>query len=152
MDYLTHIIFPYVDSVRATSGLDDDFPALVIFDNFKGQVTTEITQLLEEHNVHAIKLPPNCTDRLQPMDISVNKAAKDFIREKFNAWYAEQVAQQLDDGEDLQPINLTGAAMKSIGAKWIVQMFEYIRDNPSLVVNGFHKAEIPQAIDSINED
>ena len=101
----------------AVNGLDDHLPALVISDNFKGQVTAEVKQLLEEHNVHAVKLPPNCTDRVQPMDISVNKAAKDFIRQKLNAWYAEQVAQQLDDGKELQPINLTGAAMKSIGAK-----------------------------------
>ena len=80
MDYLAHIIFPYVDSVCATSGLDDDFPALVIFQNFKGQVTAEITQLVEKHNVHVVKLPPNCTDCLQPIDISVNKVAKDFIQ------------------------------------------------------------------------
>ena len=118
--YLTHVIFPYVDSLRAANHLDDNLPALVISDNFKGQVTAEVKQLLEEHNVHAVKLRPNCTDRVQPKDISVNKAAKDFFRQKLNTWYAEQVAQQLDDGEDLQPINLRGAAMKSIEAKLII--------------------------------
>ena len=33
-----------------------------------------------------MKLPANTTNRLQPMDISVNKAAKDFFRHKFNEW------------------------------------------------------------------
>ena len=152
-DYLRNIIFPYVDAVRAANSFGDDIPA---FDNFKGQVTAGITQLLEEHNVHVVRLPPNCTDRLQPMDISVNKAAKDFLRQKFNDWYVEQIAAQLEDGEDtdplqVQPINLTSAVMKSVGARWIVQMYEYIHDNPSLVVNGLYKAGIPQAINSCNE-
>ena len=150
-DYFNHIIFPYVDAVRDANGLDADFPALAIFDNFKGQVTPDITQLLEEHNIHAVKLPPNCTDRLQPMDISVNKAAKDFLRQKFTEWYAEQVAAQLEDEENIDPQHvkpnkLTAPVMKSVGARWIVQMYEYIQDNPAIIVNGSHKAGIPQAI------
>ena len=48
------------------------------------------------------------------MDKSVNKAAKDSVRQKFDTWYAEHVAEQVDGG--LQPINLTGAVMKLIGA------------------------------------
>lgn len=80
-NYLHEIFFPYVKGVRASIGLEDDYPALAIFDNFKGQETGEIMELLEEHNVHVVKLPANCTDRLQPMDISVNKAVKDFFRQ-----------------------------------------------------------------------
>ena len=53
-------------------------PALVILDNFKGQVTRRITDHLEAHNIHVCLLPPNTTDLLQPMDLSVNKPAKDF--------------------------------------------------------------------------
>jgi hypothetical protein len=75
-------------------------------------------ELLEEHNVHVMKLPANCTDCLQPMDISVNKAAKDFIRQRFNEWYSEQVAEQVGDGDisqlQAQPVSLTGAAMKAV--------------------------------------
>ena len=97
-DYLDHVVFPYIDGVCASCGLSHDYPGLVIFDNFKGQVTDDILQLLEDHNVHSVRLPANCTDCLQPMDISVNKAAKDFIRQKFNDWYLEKVAEQLGDG------------------------------------------------------
>ena len=94
-DYLNHVLFPYIDRIRASYDLGDDYPALAIFDNFKGQITEDILHLLEDHNVHSVRLPANCTDRLQPMDKSVNKAAKDFIRQKFNEWYSEKVAEQL---------------------------------------------------------
>ena len=110
-------------------------------------------ELLQQHSVHVVKIPTNCTDRLQSMDISVNKAPYDFLRKQLNEWYAEQVAKQLGESHSStdppqpQPVNLSSATMKFVGAKWLVKMYEYIRSNPSIAVNGFQKAGIPQTID-----
>ena len=38
-----------------------------------------------------ILVPANCTDRLQPLDVSVNRAAKQFMRAKFKGWYADRI-------------------------------------------------------------
>ncbi len=73
-------------------------PALVIMDNFKGQVTDSVTTLVEENNIHTCLLPLNTTDQLQPMYLSVNKAAKDLLRDRFQKWYAEQITEQLEGG------------------------------------------------------
>ena len=151
--YLHKILFPYIDSVRGDNQLDDDHPALAIFKNFPGQVTPSITELLAEHNVHSVQLPPNCTDRLQPMDLSLNKAAKAFLQQKFSEWYSEQVATQLGgENDQVQPVDLGMVAMKHVGAKWIDEMYSYITDNPHLIVNGFVKAGIPQAIDLFHNE
>lgn len=72
-------------------------PNLAIFENFCSQVTQSITELVAEHNVHSVHLPPNCT---QPMDLSVNKAAKAFLKRKFSEWYSEQVPAQLGDKDN----------------------------------------------------
>ena len=47
---------------------------------FTGQNTEQVLKLLESNYIHFVQVPVNCTDRLQPLDISVNKAAKDFLR------------------------------------------------------------------------
>ena len=60
-------------------------------DNFRGHKTDSIMECLEEHNIVVVMVPAGCTDRLQPLDVSVNKPTKDFLREKFRLWYAEQV-------------------------------------------------------------
>jgi hypothetical protein len=53
-------------------------------DHFKGQITTSETDLLEMNNIHMCLLPPNTTDLLQPVDVSVNKPAKeDFWKRQF---------------------------------------------------------------------
>ena len=70
-----------------------DKPALVIMDNFKGQSTTEINELLEANDIHVSLLSPNTTDKLQPMDVSVNKPAKDFLKQRFEEWYASEVTK-----------------------------------------------------------
>ena len=77
-DYIVNIVVPYVTKKREDLRLPCDHHALVIYDKFKGQCTPAILQLLEENNIDVVFVPANCTDRLQPLDVSVNKAAKHF--------------------------------------------------------------------------
>ena len=63
--------------------LHEDQPALLIFDQFKGQVTEKMFELLEENHVNIVLVPANCTDHLQPLDISVNKPVKSFLCKQF---------------------------------------------------------------------
>ena len=153
VQYITEVILPYVESHWA----DQTTAALVIMDNFKGQVTPKINALLEENNIQVCLLPANTTDLLQPMDIAVNKPAEDFLKRKFEEWYSQKVVEQLDGVSDveaaqLSPINFCMAAVKELSAKWLVEMAAYIADNPQFIVSGFVKAGIPCVIDGVNRD
>ena len=156
LQYIEHLIIPHVEKVREM--LDEDKPALVIMDNFKGQVTKSVISLLDAHNIYTCLLPPNTTDRLQPLDIAVNKPAKEYIKKQFKTWYSEQVIKQLE-GHDineletiqLQPIDLHLTALKEIGAKWLVDMAMYIGNNPQFIVNGFVRSGITGALDGYTQ-
>ena len=58
VDYIEQIIVPYVDGKREFLCIADDHPALVIIDNFKGQITPKIIALLEKHSIHVITFTP----------------------------------------------------------------------------------------------
>ena len=88
-----------------------------------------------------MSVPANCTDRLQPMDLSVNKAVKDFMGSKFRDWYATQVQQQLHE-EDITPVNLRMSIMKPLGARWLVSLYDYLKEHPSIIENGFKAAGV----------
>ena len=90
IEYIQGIIIPYVEGVRQMLGKNDQ-AALAIFDNFRGQLTENVVKELECHNIQSVLVPANCTDRLQPMDLSVNKSAKSFMRSQFTMWYAEEM-------------------------------------------------------------
>ena len=69
---------------------------LVIFDCFRGQCTDNILSLLEQNNIQIAVVPANCTDRLQSLDASVNKALKEFLRRQFHSWYASQISTNME--------------------------------------------------------
>ena len=87
----------------------DDQAAIATFDEFKGQVTQACCDMQWENNIIFIRVPANCTDRFQLLDVSVNKVAKDYLRQQFQEWYSNQVLKQLNEGvevNDLKPVDL----------------------------------------------
>ena len=83
LNYIENIIVPDVKKTREDFGVIPDQVALAIFDHFKGQMTDKVYECLEKHNIHSVLIPASCTDKLQPMDISVNRAAKAFYKGNF---------------------------------------------------------------------
>ena len=116
--YIENIIIPYVKKERETLGLSDDHSALVVFDVFKGQCTSKVLKLLEDNNILYVTVPSNCTDWLQPIDLSVNKAAKDFLRSKFQEWYGAEICKQLDKGM-AEEVDIWMSTIRPVAAQWM---------------------------------
>ena len=93
--YIEKIIVPFVTHKRLTLNLKATHPALAIFDCFRGQTTPAILDLLKMHNIRFVIIPANCMDKLQPMDVSINKPLKDEMKSRFQLWYASEVQKQL---------------------------------------------------------
>ena len=105
-EYIDNMLLPYIKEKRRNLNLADDYPALVLFDNFKAQCTSNLLTLLDQNKINVVLIPANCTDRLQPLDVSVNKAVKNQLRTQFQSWYARQVCHQRQEGEEIKPIDL----------------------------------------------
>ena len=127
LQYVDNIIAPYVERVREMLG--ENKAAVVIMDNFKGQIVDSVINKLEDLNILVCLLPPNTTDRLQPLDIAVNKPAKTSMKGKFEEWYAYEVVKQLEGQNGLNeiiPVDLGLPCLKELGGQWLVEMKEYI--------------------------
>ena len=98
----------------------------------------------------AVFVPSNCTDLLQPIDLSVNKPFKDHLRRCFAEWYSQQVSIQLEAGTQVEnvKINTRLSVLKEIGAKWLTSAFDYIKSHTDIIVNGFVKAGITDPLPS----
>ena len=62
LQYLQKIILPFMKHKRVELGFSADRPALVLFNHFKGQVMKQCLQFLEDHHIHHVLIPENCTD------------------------------------------------------------------------------------------
>ena len=56
MEHIHKIILPYVEAKCKAHGRPNQ-TALVIFDEFKGQVTDDVYNLLDNHNIQVVKVP-----------------------------------------------------------------------------------------------
>ena len=154
--YLQKIIIPYMNVKRQELKLAEDYPALVLFDVFKGQTTPTIERLLQENNISFVLIPPNCTDKLQPLDISINKPMKDALKDQFQMWYAQEVQSQLQDGSELKAddevkIDTTMTAIKDLSTRWIISAWQSIERRSELAINGFQKSGIRQAVSAARD-
>ena len=134
------IVVPYLTKKKAELKLANDQRALCIFDNFKGQLTDNVLQLLERYNIDIVFVPANCTDPLQPLDLSMNKPAKDFLRDKFQMWHSDQIFDQLQD--DLSPVaepvvKFPLNIMKPLVLQWMEDLEAYMLSHLNIIRSGF---------------
>ena len=90
---------------------------------------------------------------MQPLDLSVNKAIKDSLKSKFQSWYADRITRQLKANADkvIKPVDLRRAIMKPLSAKWLVEVMREIGKQKDVMMNGFHKAGIVDAVKTCNK-
>ena len=86
-------------------------------------------------------MPNNCTNQLQPLDLSVNKLAKDFLRSRFQEWYASEICHQLDICVTEQGV-MRMSVMKPLAAQWVVELHSHLAACPNIIINGFHATGI----------
>ena len=84
----------------------DNQKALLIFDVFRGQTTDKVLKVLEDNDILVTKVPANMTHLFQPLDLTVNKVAKDFTKEKFSEWFTRQISIGLENGQELDDIEI----------------------------------------------
>jgi len=131
MGYLHNILIPYVKVTRLNLKLSPSHPCLVIFDSFKGQTTQEFLDTLERNDILVVEVQPNCTDRLQPLDLAVNKPLKDQMKKQFHLWYAGEIKKKMSDksGNGKKVVDLKLTRLKPLGLQWLSDACSYVEHN-----------------------
>ena len=64
------------------------------------------TVTLASLNIEVVSVPANMTHFLQPLDFTVNREAKKFIKDPFTSWCSAQIQSQLDSGMVLNDVDV----------------------------------------------
>ena len=83
---LEEIIIPYLKEERQNLNLQPDHWSLLIIDVFSGQMTDPVIQKLCDNHIKLVRVPPNMTHLFQPLDLTVNGAAKSYLKRRFTEW------------------------------------------------------------------
>ena len=149
-EHFEKVIFPFLDQIKERMGYPKEQMSLVIMDTFKGQDNDELRKLCMGNNCEVVIVPHNLTNKFQPLDLSVNKAAKAFISEKCNTWMTNGISKQINRG--IQPpdvkVSLNLSVIKPLHAKWIVDLHHYLKAEKPRILCGFRAAGISEAIEN----
>ena len=150
IDLLQKILAPYLTETREKLGLSADHPWVLIADVFKGQWTDRVQGEVKKLGGKMIPVPNNWTPYFQPLDISVNKPCKDFLRNEAQAWYSAQICDQIKAGKRPHEIKVGTqiSVVKPLHAKWVTKFYDYIRSKPEIVRNGWIKSKIIEHVNT----
>ena len=134
-------------------GVAPDQRALLIFDTFRGHLTPAVKDKLELNSVSYVLVPANLTNRFHPLDVSVNKAAKNVIRKCYSKYYRSEVQRQLTAGAEPHDasVDLRLSVLKDKHARWIVEIFDTFQTDrgKTIIKNGLRKSAITEAIEML---
>ena len=96
----------------------------------------------------SVYVPNNMTHYCQPLDLTVNAVAKHFLKDKFELQYANEVNKQLDEGTEVYEIDilLKLSILKPIHGRWLLGLYDHLRNNKEIIINGFESAGITEAV------
>ena len=139
--YAEKVLLPFTKKKREAMGLEHTHPYVAIFDVFRDQQTPSFLELLENNNINHINVPANCADKLQSLDISVNKPPKDEMKQHFHSWYADEVQKQLESGVAIQDVKINSrtSTLKPKSANWLMGSLASLLQKPRIILKGFRK-------------
>ena len=122
MKYLEEVVATYFKKQRSIEVSNEKQKALVIMDIFSEQTIPETLDSYKVYDIYVIHVLADLTKYYQPLDLTVNREAKRFLKRKFVDWYSCQVSNQLSDGKSLEsvqvPVKLS--IIKPIHPGWLV--------------------------------
>eukprot|EP00795_Rhopilema_esculentum_P008930 gene8930-16558_t len=138
------ILMPYVEKKREELQLRKDQEWLLLADVFKDQWTENVKQLVLKNNGKMVPVPKNMTHIYQPLDLTVNRSCKAFLRKESQNWFAEQVQQQIQNGCEAEQVkvDLKISILKLIQAKWLTSFYDRMQNQPDIAVKRFERAGI----------
>ena len=107
------VVFPYLSKKRKQLNIPKDQTALLIFD---------VKDVILANNYVYVFVPKNLTNRFKPLDLNVNGQAKQFLKWKFESWYADQVTKEIEKGTDVYYVTIETklSVVKPLHARWLI--------------------------------
>ena len=68
------------------------------------------------------------TNHFQVLDLTVNKWVKDFMKQKFNEWFATRLRNELESRKELENITIKflSSTMKPLDAGWLIDCYNQL--------------------------
>ena len=121
------IIVSHIQSERAKLQLQNDHPALSLIDALLGQMTTAGLHKLHENYILSVRVSSNMTNLFRLLNLTVNRAAKAFMKRRFTEWYNQEIWKEMESGKELNDIGIKPMLniLKSLHSSRVIELYKY---------------------------
>ena len=145
--YVDTVLKPYIQYVRNRLEKPDQ-KALLILDVFAAHRVATVMRKVEDAGFVLLYVPAACTDKLQPLDLLINKPFKEALKGAFHKWYSNEVVSQMSAMEDeggeanmsAVRVDLRLSVIKPMHAQWLIEAHKAISQKGALIKESFVKA------------
>lgn len=117
--------------------------SMLLLDAFRGHLTPEVKRRLQKSNCDLVVIPGGMTPVLQPLDVSVNKPFKAYLRQEYEEWVRDPDRKKTPTGK------LQKASPSTI-ATWISNAWKRIEVDT--ITKSFKKCSITNNLDGTEDD
>ena len=88
------------------------------------------------------------TNVFQPLDLTVNRSCKSFLRNHSHDWYSNEIRKQMEKGLASHEIKVDVriSVLKPLHASCITKFYDHMRTIEQIVLNGWKKYGISDVI------
>ena len=117
----------------------------MVTDVHRAQQTANVKKLLQNKSTLLINVPPGCTSRVQPLDVSINKPFKHAIREQFEKHLSENLHLYTEN-------KLPVSERRVLTTKWVAEGWEKALQNKEIIKRSFVKCAISHNVDGTEDN
>ena len=114
-------------------------------DVHRAQQTANVKTLLQNKSILLINVPPGCTSRVQPLNVSINKPFKHAIREQFEKHLSENLHLYTEN-------KLPVSERRVLTTKWVAEGWEKVSRNKEIIKRSFVKCGISHNLDGTEDN
>ncbi len=118
---------------------------ILVTDIHTAQQTDEVKRRLVAKKTVLVNVPPGCTSRVQPLDVSVNNPFKSYVREQFEKHLDENLEHYVEG-------KLTASERRVLTTKWVGNAWEKLSENKDMIIRSFVKCGITSNVDGSEDD
>ncbi|XP_069593726.1 bromodomain testis-specific protein [Ranitomeya imitator] len=116
--------------------------ALLVLDQFRAHISENTKKVFKEVKTHLAVIPGGLTSQLQPLDVSINKPFKVYMREEWNKWMAA-------GNHDLTPTGRMKRPTITQVCEWVKTSWQSVKDET--IIRSFKKCGISNALDGTED-
>ena len=98
--WVQRVLLPYTERCTCQFELREDANIVLLLDVWSVHTSEEFRLWLRQKHprIHLVYVPANCTSKLQPADVALQRPFKSHIRNQFTTWAASKLKEQITQG------------------------------------------------------